>query len=422
MGTFSEYSEAEQRFLSFVSYPGRHLWIGEFPIVDADKINIKKCTNYRTSGCNYTKYSVIWIIEDYLSDIKEWRIVLDELIRLLEKDGLIVCRYKKSAKYFSNIALKNFLARRFLCDVDLVLEQDNLDIGITTSVFKIKRKNLEIYKDKSWTFGIITSGNKVDNVVKFCQSVRDQIGGSEHEIIIVGPKEKEYGKFNVKHLEVIVDESKGEICKKKNAIIKASNGSNIVIAHDRYYLANNFVESFDIYGYDFDYLTVPQFYEDGNVFPALNGFNSDKLYWSSVYYTENFNIYPDNVFVNGGFIVLKKNTAQKLPFNDLLYWNQAEDVELAKYYLNNSLVPRVNSITAAYTLGITSEYTSTILSIEKDCITNSSLKNKYTVNDPSIFVLLRIIITSILHRFSISKNKTQTRIKKVDVSYMCITV
>lgn len=102
-----------------------------------------------------------------------------------------------------------------------------------------------------------------------------------------------------------------------------------------------------------------------NISPSLNGFESHNLYWSRVTYTENFNRYPSNAYINGGFIVLKKQTALKIFFNELLFWNQAEDVELSKHYLNQSLVPRVNSLTAAYTIGIDSTYTSTITNIEE---------------------------------------------------------
>lgn len=401
MKIFEEYSDIEQKILSNVYTQGVHLWIGEKPILESEVLNLLKCTNYRAFANNHNRYSVIWYIEKYLSDLKEWKVILDELLRLLTNNGILILRYNKSAEFFSNIALKNFLGRRYGCDAVLLEEHENTESGLTTSVFRISKYETKIYEEKTWTFATITNGKKIQNVVKFCESVRKQANGSNHEIIIVGPRAQEYDEYKVKYLDVIVDESKGEICKKKNAIINSARGCNIAIVHDRYYLNSNFVESFDVYGYNFDYLTVPQFYTNGEHFPSLNGFESHNLYWSRVTYTENFNRYPSNAYINGGFIVLKKQTALKIFFNELLFWNQAEDVELSKHYLNQSLVPRVNSLTAAYTIGIDSTYTSTITNIE-EISKESVISSNKLLGNASGKDIFKALILNILKKIKIN--------------------
>lgn len=43
-------------------------------------------------------------------------------------------------------------------------------------------------------------------------------------------------------------------------------------------------------------------------------------------------------------MVFKTHNLKKVPFNNLLFWNEQEDVEISKCFMEHSLIPRVNFI------------------------------------------------------------------------------
>jgi hypothetical protein len=56
--------------------------------------------------------------------------------------------------------------------------------------------------------------------------------------------------------------------------------------------------------------------------------------------------------VNGGLMVFKTHTLRANQFNDLLYWNQAEDVEVSRVFTDAGMPPRMNYLSSATTIGI----------------------------------------------------------------------
>jgi hypothetical protein len=204
----------------------------------------------------------------------------------------------------------------------------------------------------------LTSGKRTDNVIKFLDSVRKQDKNNEYEIIISGPKNKKYEKYDVKYLEMssFRDDEYAEISRKKNAIVDMASNANLLIIHDRYVLGDKFFIGFDQYGYDFDYLTVEQFYESGAVFPSYCAIDRPLL-WSKPIRIDNYSEVFDTHYLNGGLLIFKTHIIKKIRFNDLLMWNQMEDVEITKAVMEQGVLPRINILSSAITIGIDESYT-----------------------------------------------------------------
>jgi len=66
-------------------------------------------------------------------------------------------------------------------------------------------------------------------------------------------------------------------------------------------------------------------------------------------------------YINGGLIIAKTKTLRDVPFNELVFWQQAEDVELAHAFRSLSIPPRINVHSSAVTMGITPDYTKAIV-------------------------------------------------------------
>ena len=171
------------------------------------------------------------------------------------------------------------------------------------------------------------------------QSIRNQ-KIPEYEIIICG---KYAGKENVdlKYIPFNQSDDRGWITKKKNLINSLASYQNICLMHDRYILDNNWFEKTKEYGNSFEYLTNIQHYKNiragdwvtlgGRQFAAHKTRLIDYRDWDKY------------IIISGGLIITKKNILNKIPLNESLYWNDAEDVQLGHDMMNSGFIPRINS-------------------------------------------------------------------------------
>ena len=335
--------------LNLAGNKNKQAWIGLNPQFNMDIVDMEACTNYRLAPSFQGQYDIVWFYEKALSDeyALSWKIMLDEAVRLLKQNGILILKIDTS-RVLSVAMVKHFLGRNINLNVEIDYEEqkDNL----YTIVFKIERLNFEIYSNKSWTFAMLTNGNNDEVVVKFLESIRKN-ERDYSEIIISGPHKDIYDKYDVKYLDLSQyrDEDYPEISKKKNDIVNMASNTNILIAHDRYYLEDNFFNGFEKYGYDFDYLSVRQTTENGENFPSYNYTYGVPLSNSHPGVSIDLNKLFDTMYVNGGLLVFKTSTLKKIGFNNLCFWNQKEDVELAHELISKSIVPRVNFISEVIT-------------------------------------------------------------------------
>lgn len=359
----------EPYLIEIVQKYKKQAWIGTRPPFNMDIIDLLNCTNFRLTPEYHQKYEVIWLYEHMISDLRQngWRIVFDEIIRMIGKVGIIVIRSQECEK-MTIVKIKNFFSRRFGIKVQVEYEILDKEKMIWTLVLKIERLYLEEYKSNLWTFAMLTGGKKEETVIKFIKSIRQSESGSNHEIIIVGPQNKRYDQYNVKYLDLnnFRDDMFAEISKKKNAIADVARNPNLLIAHDRYVLNENFFVGFEKFGYDFDFVTIKQYYESGKEFPSYCCRQSSDLIWTTPYKVDNYNQYYDSQYINGGLMIFKTNTLKTIRFNDLLMWNQMEDVEICKEFMLHGVIPRMNFLSSAKTIGIRENYTGTFQKVPRD--------------------------------------------------------
>lgn len=319
----------------------KQAWFGKQPQFDMDIIDIQACSNYRLPSKFHGIYDTVWIYEKALHEynILSWKIVLDEAIRLLKQNGKLILRLANK-KEFSIPMIKNFIGRHSNLKVTIDNEfQGNNSI----IVFNIERLNFDIYKNNTWTFAMLTNGKKDDVVIKFLESIRSN-ELNKSQIIISGPQKDIYDNYDVEYLDLTKyrDNEYAEISRKKDDIAKIARNENIMIVHDRFYLDKNFFKNFEEYGYDFDFLAVRQETNDGRKLPYYCAIYEPNLAWGKPVDVQNSEILPRTAYVNGGCLVFKTKTLQKIGFNKLLFWNQMEDVEITQTFISDSIIPRIN--------------------------------------------------------------------------------
>lgn len=328
----------------------KQAWIGANPQFDMDIALLESCTNFRLPSKFHGIYDTVWLYEKPLNEyhVLSWKIILDEAIRLLKENGRLVIKIAETAE-ITVPAVKNFLGRNINLDVSIDYEYQK--DGLYTIVFNIKRQNFEIYQDKTWTFAMLTGGQKDDVVIKFLESIRNN-ESTKSQIIISGPKKEIYDRFDVEYLDLSQyrDDKYAEISRKKNDIAKMASGANILIAHDRYYLNDNFFNDFEKYGYDFDFLAMRQISAvDNKEYPYYCYYYNHVLGHTHVGSSNDYMKLFDTQYINGGLMVFKTKTLSKLRFNSLIFWNQKEDVEITLEFMKNSIIPRVNFYSNIYT-------------------------------------------------------------------------
>ena len=340
---------------------GRQVWIGNNPPFDFVGLSIRGCTNFRASSAHHGKYDVVWYYEESPGDLRpgQHELVFDELIRLIGERGRLVVRFHRDLRHFTIVALKHLLGRRY--NTTICVESESLEDGWFTIVFDVVRHGMKRYGSNDWTFAVLTKGSRVDNVVAFCRSVREQDPERRHEILIWGPDNPAYEPYDAACQEGDYRDELAEISRKKNDIAERATRANLLIVHDRYRIEPKFFEGFERFGYDFDFVTIPQRYECGTQFPGYAALENGMFYKSRSIDCRDYDMIRDGQYVNGGLMIVKTETLRDIRLNDMLFWNQWEDVELTQQFRNRGLPPRINCFSAATTLGITPEYTKAFL-------------------------------------------------------------
>lgn len=337
----------ESPFLSYLDAYRKHAWIGDNAPAFGPftTIDLFSRPGFRATCEESGAFDTVWITQNPLN-IQGWRILIDSSLRLFGKKGTLVLRYIQN-HHISVINLKNFLFRKY--GIVTAVDEERFVNGEFVTIFQVERLNIIQHTSKVWTFGILTQGKKVELVERFCRSVRTY-GGYAHQIIIVGPENAAYEAFHPTYLNKKYSEKFSDICVKKNDIVQQAKNDNICILHDRYWLNSDFFVGFEKFGYDFDFLTIRQSHESGKNYPSYCAIDDRcHLIWGQIYECGNENETWNRHYLNGGFIIGKRKLLLDIPFNPLLFHNQAEDVELAKEMEGRSIIPRLNYFSSAVT-------------------------------------------------------------------------
>ena len=406
--------EDNSRILEYVKRGGKQVWIGRKTPFDMTAVELLNSTGYRVSSAHHHRYDVVWFYETFLDDVGKlgWKIVVDELTRLIGEKGHLIIRLRNNG-IPSFALLKRFLGRHIGLNVEVEYEKYDHENDIWVAVFQVTRLQIEKYSASDWTFAVLTTGKKVENVVRFLKSIRDNELNGESEIIIVGPQDERYDEYTVKYIDIsqFRDDEYAEISKKKNAVIERASNTNLMIVHDRFILSPDFFIGFEKYGYDFDFITVLQFTEDGAEYPCYAATNEYMRFAGQIWVQEYRHLY-DRQYINGGLVIMKTHTARRIMFNGMLMWAQMEDVELTEICMEHGIIPRVNFVSTAIVLENPKGYLDSFtLESRSAASTDENYATAASGNEPYLFRSVNRITRRIPKRFK--KAKLYQKLKSI---------
>jgi hypothetical protein len=183
-----------------------------------------------------------------------------------------------------------------------------------------------------WTFGVLTLGKRPDAVRRFVESIRRECADHPHEILAIAPRElpELSGLSDVRQLIFSEKDDLGWITRKKNILCAEARHSDILVCHDRFHLAPNFVADFDRWGYDYA-VAAPQVRRasDGrraSDWAVVGGENHSWCRGGLLSYRA----HSRYAYCPGGATFVRKTAWEKHPWNENLFWNEHEDVELVR--------------------------------------------------------------------------------------------
>ncbi|MGI4802189.1 MAG: hypothetical protein ACRYG8_50770, partial [Janthinobacterium lividum] len=289
--------------------------------------------DFRLPASLHGRFQAAMLVERDLGLMKQWPVVLDEALRLLEPDGLLAVR-ATTTPVVTNFEMKARLLAWTGGKIAPVSER-RLEGGDVQSVFRLSMPVRPRPSLDGFSFCLISDGRRIEAIEAFARSVHamegiDRIG---YEILVCGPASLRPVLARLgSRLRLVEDEGSfsdlGWITRKKNLLVRASGCENILIAHDRYTLATDFLACLGEFGPDFSVLTCRQETADGLRFPDWVTLGSA---WSGTSpamlpYGE----YCRYLYVNGGLMIAKRDVLAKTCWYVLLFWMQAEDVELTR--------------------------------------------------------------------------------------------
>lgn len=181
-----------------------------------------------------------------------------------------------------------------------------------------------------WTFGMLTTGARLENVERFITSVEENCR-EPYEVLIVSPVPLPSieSRRGVRVLLFSEHDELGWITRKKNLIAERARYSDILICHDRFTLDRDFTRSFADWGYAYGLAAVRVRLEDGRRGLDWGVVSSQNHVYSSGGLLD-YRAYSQYVYVPGGATVIRKAFWRDFPWNDNLFWNEHEDVELCR--------------------------------------------------------------------------------------------
>lgn len=317
----------------------------------ADERIFSHQNDYRLPCDYHETFDLVCLNEVDLGSIKPWPIVIDEALRLLSPQGVLLVRMTDSP-LLSVYALKNQL---FSWGQTTILFDHKFSDGSYLFAIKNERTERRGYSNEiNVSFCVITDGKRklqLDRLVSSLQSlVTDE--NQNIELIICGPCELDISEYQEELKVALVPEplsfrDRGWITRKKNLLVKSARYENIVIVHDRYFFPHDFLQRLGEFGFDFEVMSCKQISENGERMPDWVALG-DAWQWTAPGMLT-YGDWSPYIYINGGLIIAKTKILKAHPWNELLFWMQAEDVELTRRLQSSGCVPRFATKAKAYT-------------------------------------------------------------------------
>lgn len=183
-----------------------------------------------------------------------------------------------------------------------------------------------------WSVVIITNGTNNESLRTLIESVKNELSGTPHEIIIVGPSalslwlEKNSSIKHVPYHELKLPFVSGWITLKKNIGVRTSQYDKVVVCHDYIIFKKGWKNGFDSFG-SFDVAS--------NIFTNKDG--SRHKDWVTLDYPGiGRGLLPYHAkctkyqYLNGAYFVVRRDFFLENPLSEHLRWGESEDIEWSK--------------------------------------------------------------------------------------------
>jgi hypothetical protein len=334
----------DRKLFDDITHSNNVFWAGStppLPWITSDSKIINPNYDYRLPENFHQTFDYVFFVEEDLGTHKAWPQIIDEGLRLLAPKGKLLIRFTDSV-LCSIFELKNQIFKWNQTEIIFDIRHTN---GTHFLSILNKREEKRKVSLNGISFGIITNGNNLENLKNFITSVHNchKPPNTMAEIVVCGPESSKIEILNIDKDIIFIEEPNkfkeyGWITKKKNLIVEKSSQENLVIVHDRYSIQNDFLMQLKNYGSDFSVLTCRQELKNGSRLPDWVTLGSDWS-WTSPGVLD-YGDWSRYVFINGGIIIAKKDVLLNVPWNDLLFWNEAEDVELSRRLKSEGYIPR----------------------------------------------------------------------------------
>ncbi|HIV70897.1 MAG TPA: FkbM family methyltransferase [Candidatus Aquabacterium excrementipullorum] len=332
--------------LSLPLHPDRKvLWGGRFPPlhwIPATEQIFDPAHDYRLPAGHHQHFDLVYLVERDLATIKAWPQVIDEALRLLKPQGILALR-TTNTPLLSIFELMGFIHSWG----DFEVCHESVDInGVMQIGIRNRAKVPRPTHIDGITFGVITDGKRPEYLKAMFDSIRalDNPSGVPVEILVCSPdavrEQWQQQGYDIRHVpEPTAFGTLGWITKKKNLLVAQARHSHIVVAHDRYWFPSGFLTGLLKFGGDFSALVCRQTTQDGRRFPDWVTMGAE---WS--WTNPGMLAYGDwsrHMYINGGLMIARTDVLRETPWNEMLFWNQAEDVELTRRLRHAGHIPRL---------------------------------------------------------------------------------
>lgn len=305
-------------------------------------------------------FDAVYFIEENLGAFRQWRILLDEMVRLLRPASKTILVLRLNPVEMHRAEFVGFLESRSDCSFILV-EQPASDLLVLECLREATAPRLD-----NIGFGVISDGRRPDILRRFVKSLGYVRGleALDWQLALCGPpllREQislVLAEDNLRRV-LFVDEPEmwreaGWITRKKNLLVEVLSTENLVILHDRYIVPEDFLERLVEFGADFD-LVVPRQLRNGLRFPDWTA--TDGAWGTSKTYLLPYDQDSGSIYVNGGALIAKRDLLLKSGgWSNLLFWNQSEDVEFTRRLVHQGIVPRMAPLLSLETLDARAGY------------------------------------------------------------------
>jgi len=297
------------------------------------------------------------VAKDLLGESKYTRIILYEAFLLIRSGGKLVFEFYECT-LLNRTSLLNELQELDLYKESYEIFYQGRDDGRLCIVIE-KTKSVVNSRDAMyrWSFGIITNGNREESIKDILESIRAQ-NIPEYEVMICGT----YSGAIESHMRIFPfneRDDRGWITRKKNILCENAYYENICILHDRIILGQDWYYGMQQWGNQFQVLGTPIIvpYRDGELTTNWERVKDDFTV------EDDYKIFHSNgriastdwdcfVHIGGPAIIIKKSIWKKEPWNEELYWGDAEDIMLSRAQHRRGLMIRHNPLAKMYALHV----------------------------------------------------------------------